>query len=358
MTDDRYYLTFNGSTSSAGAVVGSGPDNIWRGRGAIVDFWAKAADPTVDGISEAIICKTSGFEGGWLVGFTDLGFGMPLLYAFIADGGGLGGCLTIGVFLADPDQWYHYTMAYDDTGDRLIHLAINGNWFTDLFYVTQTPASGVLADDSAEALYLGSYYTGDTTLDGSIEWARISAKARWEVGVDFTPPERTTIPAIDAHTIEQWDLEEGRGNLARAQIDRIHDLILTNCTWGTSYTATERNNMRTLDPAVHGAALAESFAENAASAHADTTAEEYIKQASTTGAVPVLTLEQCDVSEEVLRIVGTSTTTNANSLVDAADLTTPGAIVGWVKVYVKDNAATGAITQGVYFMPLYATPTA
>lgn len=114
---------------------------------------------------------------------------------------------------------------------------------------------------------------------------------------------------------------------------------------------------RTLDPTVHGAALAESQLEEAAEAAGSTTAENYIKQASTTGAVPVLTVEQCDVSEELIRFIGTSTTTNANSLVDAADLGTPGAIAGWLKIYVQDNASTGGITSGVFWIPFYATPT-
>lgn len=357
MADDRYYLTFNGGTSSASAVAGSGPDNIWRGRSTIVDFWAKVADPTVGGIQESIITKVSGLGGGWIIGFTDLGFGFPLLYASIEDETGLGGGLTVAVFMASPDEWYHYAVAYNDTGDRQIYFALNGMWFPGLFYVAQSAATGVLADDSAENLYLGSYYTGSTTLDGSIEWARISTGARWEVGTDFTPPERTTIPPIDAHTIEQWSLEEGNGNVAHAQLDRVHDLTLTDCTWETWYTATERNSMRTLDPTVHGATLAESFAENAAAAHADTTAEAYFKQASTTGAVPVLTVEQCDVSEELVRFVGTSTTDNSQSLVDAANLTTPGAVVGWIKVYIQDDAVSGAITDGVYWIPFYATPT-
>lgn len=114
---------------------------------------------------------------------------------------------------------------------------------------------------------------------------------------------------------------------------------------------------RTLDPTVHGAALAESQLEEAAEAAGSTTAENYIKQASTTGAVPVLTVEQCDVSEELIRFIGTSTDDNSQSLVDAADLGTPGSIVGWLKIYVKDDAATGGITSGVYFVPFYATPT-
>jgi hypothetical protein len=83
-----------------------------------------------------------------------------------------------------------------------------------------------------------------------------------------------------------------------------------------------------------------------------------VDQSSTTGALPVLLLDQGDVSEEFLRLIGTSAADNSQSLIDAADLTTPGAIVGWLKVYIQDDASSGAITDGYYFVPFYAAPTA
>lgn len=81
-------------------------------------------------------------------------------------------------------------------------------------------------------------------------------------------------------------------------------------------------------------------------------------QASTTAAVPVLTLDQADVSEPFIKLIGESTTDNSQSLIDAANLATPGAIVGWAKIYVEDVQGTGPITDGVYWVPFYATPTA
>jgi len=87
-------------------------------------------------------------------------------------------------------------------------------------------------------------------------------------------------------------------------------------------------------------------------------AQLHVDQASTTGAIPVLTLDQADVSEEFMRLVGASAADDSQSLIDAADMTTPGAIVGWIKVYVEDVAASGAITDGTYFVPFYAAPTA
>lgn len=76
-----------------------------------------------------------------------------------------------------------------------------------------------------------------------------------------------------------------------------------------------------------------------------------------TAAVPVLLLEQLDVSEPFLSLVGASTTDNSQSLIDAVNLPTPGAIVGWAKIYVEDVQGTAPITDGVYWIPFYSTPT-
>lgn len=87
-------------------------------------------------------------------------------------------------------------------------------------------------------------------------------------------------------------------------------------------------------------------------------AELHVKQQSATAAIPVLLVDQVDVSEEFIHFRGKSAADNTQSIVDASDLATPGAIVGWLKIYVEDTAASGAVTDGVYFIPFYATPTA
>lgn len=88
------------------------------------------------------------------------------------------------------------------------------------------------------------------------------------------------------------------------------------------------------------------------------TGKLHINQTSTTGAKPVITLQQSDVSEEFIRLIGTSTTDATQSLVDAVDRPTPGTIVGWFKIYVQDDQVTNPITDGIYYVPIYTTPTA
>ena len=83
-----------------------------------------------------------------------------------------------------------------------------------------------------------------------------------------------------------------------------------------------------------------------------------VVQSSTTGAKPVVLLNQADVDEDYLKIIGTSDTSADRALVDAANFTTPGAIKGWLKINVQDDQATNPIVDGDYYIPFYAVPTA
>lgn len=87
-------------------------------------------------------------------------------------------------------------------------------------------------------------------------------------------------------------------------------------------------------------------------------AKLHVDQSSTTAAIPVLAVEQADVDVEFIHFVGTSTTDASQSLVDAADMSTPGSLKGWLKIYVTDKASSGAIEDGIYFIPFYSEPSA
>lgn len=74
-------------------------------------------------------------------------------------------------------------------------------------------------------------------------------------------------------------------------------------------------------------------------------------QESTSGAIPVLRLEQKDISEEFLRLAGAAASgVLTQSIVAEGDVTTPTR-AGWAKVYVQDDG--NQITDQAYFIPLY-----
>ncbi len=83
-----------------------------------------------------------------------------------------------------------------------------------------------------------------------------------------------------------------------------------------------------------------------------------VDQASTSGAAPVITVDQADVDEDFFKFIGTSDTNVDRALVDAADFTTPGVVKGWLKINVQDDQGTDPIVDGDYYIPFYAAPTA
>lgn len=90
---------------------------------------------------------------------------------------------------------------------------------------------------------------------------------------------------------------------------------------------------------------------------ADPAASVHIDQPSTTGAKPTLLLDQADIDQPLVKIVGTAELGSADrTLVAASDFTTPGAIVAWEMVYAEDIG--NRFTDGKYYRPLYAIPTA
>lgn len=85
----------------------------------------------------------------------------------------------------------------------------------------------------------------------------------------------------------------------------------------------------------------------------------HVDQSSTAGLVPVLLLDQADIDLEFIKLIGSSQDGQADrSLCDVADLANAGALVGWFQIYVEDIQATNPITDGVYYVPFYAAPSA
>lgn len=81
-------------------------------------------------------------------------------------------------------------------------------------------------------------------------------------------------------------------------------------------------------------------------------AQLHVDQTSTTGAQPVLLLDQADVSEEFIRFIGSAANgTLTQSIVDEGD---QGGETreGWLKVYVQDDG--NQITDQAYFIPIYS----
>lgn len=80
-------------------------------------------------------------------------------------------------------------------------------------------------------------------------------------------------------------------------------------------------------------------------------AQLHIDQSSTTAAVPVLTVDQADVSEEFIRFIGTSANgVLTQSIVEETDVAT-ATRAGFLKIYVSDDG--NQLTDQAYFVPIY-----
>lgn len=76
-----------------------------------------------------------------------------------------------------------------------------------------------------------------------------------------------------------------------------------------------------------------------------------VRQTSTTGAVPPLSLWQTDVSEELIKFRGSSSNgVLTQSIVEDADIAS-ATRAGWIKVFVTDDG--NQLTDQAYFFPIY-----
>jgi hypothetical protein len=80
----------------------------------------------------------------------------------------------------------------------------------------------------------------------------------------------------------------------------------------------------------------------------------HIDQSSTTGARPVVTMDQADLDCEYLRLIGTAASPQTGyALVSAGDYL-ESAVQGWFKIYIQDDG--DRITDGYYWVPFHAEP--
>lgn len=130
------------------------------------------------------------------------------------------------VSFTPDDKWHHFTIFFDDAGDRQIYIAIDGKWASS--YVAQTAGAGAISSDAANDLNVGNYVSGAQV--EAAGWYRISDNDRHSHGTDFQPP--YAVPGSDAQTVLLVYADEGTGTtLDNEQGDANRDGTLTNGTW-------------------------------------------------------------------------------------------------------------------------------
>lgn len=81
-------------------------------------------------------------------------------------------------------------------------------------------------------------------------------------------------------------------------------------------------------------------------------AKLHVDQTSATGAKPVLTVDQADVSEEFVRFIGTAAAADVTQTIVDNDNVSTATLNGWLRVYVQDDG--NQITDSAYYIPIYS----
>ena len=225
-----YPLVFDGDTSEVDlgspAVLDDLPDFAVAGNGQIqIDAWVKG-DGWGEGNAGIIAGKNADDTVGWN-------------FDLVQASGGLGGVVRcagvtaqtrIGTDDWTPDSaWHHLVMSYDETGTRLIYIAIDGVWVTT--YSLQTASVGNYTPDNAANVIIGNRDDGSRGFDGEIGWLRIWSTLNYTVGTDFTPPVRCPLPG--AVPASEWlGIHEGSGTTINDLSGNGNNGTAANTTWG------------------------------------------------------------------------------------------------------------------------------
>lgn len=80
-----------------------------------------------------------------------------------------------------------------------------------------------------------------------------------------------------------------------------------------------------------------------------------VLQSSSTGAEPVLRLDQYDIDMVLMKILAFADVASVDrTLVADSDFGTPGALVGWIQIAIQDQG--NRVSDGDYYIPFYAAP--
>lgn len=138
-------------------------------------------------------------------------------------------------------RWAHVAGCYSGSSCRVF---VDG---VDVTFASRI--SGGVVADTAQAAQLGGYI-GQTSVGfvGRLGWCRVSDVCRYP-GV---PAGLASPPAVDAHTLAQWNMAEGAGaTVDNAEGTAAYDGSISGATWST----TDGSNRARSQPIIGGGAF-------------------------------------------------------------------------------------------------------
>jgi hypothetical protein len=124
------------------------------------------------------------------------------------------------------DTWVHVALVWD-ASTKVAQIYYGGE-----LVQTTTAAAGNYVSDAAYNFNIAGRGGAAASHRGYIAWVRLSNTKRYTT--TFTPDAKDAPPAVDAFTIEQWNLNDGEGFTANAEVSANNNgAASASCTWGT-----------------------------------------------------------------------------------------------------------------------------
>lgn len=150
--------------------------------------------------------------------------GTGKIIGYVDNDSGTDASTTSGNNILPANQWHHIAMTYDDDGDRMVRLFLDGELVTD---VTIVKATGTLRDTTGQPAHLGvSSVTPDNPYNGYIDDPRIYDEVLSDA--DILALAQGGEASVDP--LAHWTLDDGPQGGTIADGDPI-------CSWESNFAS-------------------------------------------------------------------------------------------------------------------------
>jgi len=224
----RWWLDFDGDSSYADCGADASLEDLPGDSGFTIDCWIKVPDEQLAhyGTIASKYDTIQEVSWGWyfVIDYDTATLGGVAIFQTIPAGSNTNQMILV-------EDWTHVLMCFNPV-DAKLYIAIDGAWCT---YSVQTAAVGVIGTDASIPFLMGALLQDSAPtswLRGGIQWLRLSTGVRYEIGVEFIPPDMCPPPDVDGITIEIWALDEGTGPTLHANVhDPTNNGTMTDYAW-------------------------------------------------------------------------------------------------------------------------------
>ena len=213
----QYYLTFNASTTAVNCGSNASLDDL-SDAAMTVEAWVRADGSWGEGGYGIISSKWNG-SAGWVM-YTNAAKITVEVWCDTSVGRAISTASLVDA------TWHHVAFTWDDATAGRPSIYIDGAYANS---GTGIDRNGGIKTDAPYNLVHGSWGADQSTWDGNIAWVRVSNNIRYSG--PFTPDAKDAPPAVDGNTVEQWNLNDGSGTTAAAEVNSSNNGTITDGAW-------------------------------------------------------------------------------------------------------------------------------